>query len=428
MQPNLPKIQDIDLKNKIVLVRVDHNVVKKGKIKGPYRIDETMKTLLRIAIKGGKPILMTHVGRPKNKKTGEINASDSTSTTPIVAYLWQKYGIDMKIPEYEVSGADGIKSIAKSVKPLVEKLKNDEFDGIYLPNTRWFAGEEAKDEKADNLAKELASLADVYVNDAFGSWQPHVSTAKIVEHRPSCAGMLMQNEINNLEKVLHPDRPFLAAVAGAKFDTKIEPLKSIFKLSDHLILGGIIYNAFLAAKYGFKIYGVEEEDIEAAKKFIEYTEQFDDKLIEPPFIIESDTLNGKEEGKYRIRDVRKLPKGTELNYVLDVAPQSFEDETIRAKFLNADNIFVNAVMGLAPHFLDGTATMYKLIDENQDAYKMYGGGDTLQELKNLLPRIYLEAINSPRYKLFTGGGAVLKAIQEQSPYGLPPVKAMLESK
>ena len=240
MQPKLPKIQEVDLKDKVVLVRVDHNVVKKGKIKDPYRIDETMKTLLRIAIKGGKPILMTHVNRPRDKKSGEINASDSTSVTPIVDYLWQKYGIDMKIPEYEVSGTEGIKTIAKNVKPLIEMLKDGKFDGIYLPNTRWFAGEEAKDEKADNLAKELASLADIYVNDAFGSWQPHVSTARIVEHIPSRAGMLLQSEINNLEKVLHPDRPFLAAVAGAKFDTKIEPLKSIFKLSDHLILGGII--------------------------------------------------------------------------------------------------------------------------------------------------------------------------------------------
>ena len=111
-----------------------------------------------------------------------------------------------------------------------------------------------------------------------------------------------------------------------------------------------------------------------------------------------------------------------------VDPKSFEDSFIRDKFRNAENIFVNAVMGLSPHFLDGTEAMYKLIDQNNDAYKMYGGGDTLQELKNLLPGIYLEAINSPRYKLFTGGGAVLKAIQEQSPYGLPPVKAMIESK
>ena len=178
---DLPLLQDADLKDKIVLVRVDHNVVKKGIIHDPYRIDATFGTLFYIIAKGGKIILMTHAGRPKNKKTGEIAISDDTSIQPIVDYLQNKLHITLKVPEFQAYGTQGYLGIETSINHLIRDLKETDIDGIYLPNTRWFAGEEAKDDTADRFAYQLAGLADIFVNDAFGSWQAHASTVKVAK-------------------------------------------------------------------------------------------------------------------------------------------------------------------------------------------------------------------------------------------------------
>ncbi len=418
---NIPLIQNIDLKNKIVLVRVDHNVVKKGVIHDPYRIDSTIATLYNIVAKGGKLILMTHVGRPKNKKSGEITISNDSSVEPIVEYLNNKLSIKLIIPEFVKHGTDGYVSINTSVNHLIKDLKESKIDGIYLPNTRWFKGEESQDDK---FANQLAGLADIYVNDAFGSWQPHSSTFGITKFLPSYAGLLMQKELKNLSKIYNPTHPFVTVVAGSKFDTKIDSLNALIKTSDYLILGGVIYNAYISAKYGVSIKGISEEDIDSAKKFVEFTKQFPNKLVELPYIIESDELENKKEGNYRVRNIHDLKQGDKLNYVLDIAKESFEDETVKKIFRDARTIFVNAVMGFVPNFSEGTFALDSIIDKNGEAMKLFGGGDTLQEFKRLLPGLYLSALDNPKYYLFTGGGAVLKAIQEGSPMGLAPVLAL----
>lgn len=175
---NLPLIQNADLRGKIVLVRVDHNVVKKGVIYDPYRIDATIGTLYYISAKGGKLILMSHVGRPKEKKTGDIIIDDNTSVQPIVNYLQSKLHISIRVPEFYKHDKKGYIGIETSVNHLIKDLKDDKINAIYLPNTRWFYGEEAKGEDAVRFANQLAGLADIFVNDAFGSWQPHASTVK----------------------------------------------------------------------------------------------------------------------------------------------------------------------------------------------------------------------------------------------------------
>jgi phosphoglycerate kinase len=422
----LPLIQDADLKNKVVLVRVDHNVVKKGIIHDPYRIDATLGTMFHIVAKGGKLIIMTHVGRPLNKKTGKIEIDDDTSVMPIVEYLQNKLHIKIKVPEFYHREGEGYPGVETSVNHMIRELRNDEIDAIYMPNTRWFRGEEAKDEYADRLANQLAGLADIYVNDAFGSWQPHVSTVGITKYLPSYAGFLMQKEISNLERIYHAKRPMLAVVAGSKFDTKIEPLYALLEKSDYLVLGGVIYNAYLAAKYGFNIKGISDEDARVAGEFVERTKKFPEKLIELPYIIESDTLDGKIEGKHRTLDIRTLKKGAELNYILDVAPESFEEKNVKEVFHKAHTVFVNAVMGFTPHFSEGTIALDSLIDTNPEAVKLYGGGDTMQELKRLLPGLYIMALDSLKYYIFTGGGAVLKAIEHGTYTGLAPVQALIK--
>jgi len=423
---NIRGLQEADLRGKIVLVRVDHNVVKKGIIYDPYRIDATFGTLYNINAKGGKIILMTHVGRPKDKKTGEIAIDKNSSVEPIVEYLQNKFHINIKIPEFYQHEKLGYLGIETSVNHLIKDLKDGEIDAIYLPNTRWFQGEESKGDDAERFANQLAGLADIYVNDAFGSWQPHTSTVKVNKYLPSYAGFLMQKELSNLGRIFNPIQPFVAVVAGAKFDTKIEPLYALLKKADFLVLGGVIYNAYLCAKYNISIKGIEQEDLEHAKKFVEYSLQFPGKLIELPFILESDTMDGKFENQNRVHDIRKLKSGTKLNYVLDVAKESFHEKNVIEIFHSAKTIFVNAVMGYTPHFNEGTIALDELIDKSPESVKLYGGGDTMQELKRLLPGLYIVALDSPHYYIFTGGGAVLKAIQDGTYEGIEPVKALLK--
>ena len=428
MSKRLPLIQEADLNGKIVLVRFDHNVVKNGVIKDPFRIDKTLGTLYYIVDRGGRPVLMTHVGRPRDKKTGKITCNQESSVEPIVEYLRRKLNVDFYIPACEIDPDLGISGLSNSVYRAIGDLKDRKIGGIYLPNTRWFRGEEEGEGFfRDNFGVLLSDIADIYVNDAFGSWQPHVSTYDITKYLPSYAGFLMQQEIENLNNVINPDRPFLAVIAGSKYDTKIGPLYAIYDKADHLILGGVLYNAYLCAKYGISIKGISEEDIRAAQDLVK-TDRAEQKIIELPYIVESDTMEGRIEGKYRTLSLSDLKAGNQYGYILDIDPKSFSDEKVTGVLLNASTIFVNAVMGFTPHFTLGSKALDEAIDENPAALKMYGGGDTLQEFKNLCPVLYLSVLDNAKYYFFTGGGTVLTAIEEGSPYELKPVQALMENK
>ena len=414
---------DADLKGKVCLVRMDHNVVKNGIIKDTMRIDATIPTLLHIYKKGGLPVLMTHIGRPFDKKTGSINISEGDSVLPIVQYLENKFQLQGLIPDCKAESKIGITDLTP-IGIAIEALKKGAADFVYLPNTRWFKGEEAKDESADIFAQSLANYADVYINDAFGSWQAHSSTYNIAKFLPAYAGLLMQKEIANLNKVFEPQRPFLAIVAGAKFDTKIGPLSSLIKIADKLILGGVIYNAYLCSKYKIQIEGVTKEDIEFANKFIIDSKDYLDKIVELPIIIENEGIE-KRQGTKEL-EVQTLKPGTKLNYVLDTSAENFTREEIKKVFQEAGTIFVNAVMGYTALYPEGSMAMYSLIDQCPKAIKLFGGGDTIQDFKEYLPGIFAMAQNDPSYYFFTGGGAILDAIQQGSPYGMKPVQMLIK--
>jgi len=423
----LPVIQHADLTGKVVLVRVDHNVVKDGVIRDPYRIDRTFGTLYSIVERGGRIILMTHVGRPRDKKTGEITCDPSTSVEPIAAYLERKLHSKIHVPTFRVEGGRGIVGIDTSINLAIKDLRQHKIGAIYLPNTRWFEGEEATGEARKSFVLQLAGLADVFVNDAFGSWQPHVSAYDIAYQLPSYAGFLMQEEIAQLGKVLHPDRPFLSVVAGAKYDTKIGPLNELHKRVDHLILGGVIYNTYLCAKYNIRIAGVSEGDIKAARQLVAQDKKAK-KIVELPYLVESDTLGRKVRGGYRSIEVQDLVPGKSYGYIVDIDPRSFSDKKVAETLNSASTIFVNAVMGFTPYFTKGSERLDRTIDKNQAAWKFYGGGDTLQEFKSLVPGLYLSVLDDAMYYFFTGGGSVLKAIEERDAYGMKPVQALLENK
>ncbi len=427
LHPDLPLIQDADLNGKIVLVRFDHNVVKGGEIRDPYRIDRTLGTLFHIVERGGRPVMMTHVGRPRDKKSGRIQCRPEESVEAIVQYMEQKLHTKFSIPRFPIDPEKGIAGIDTSINLAIRELRERRIGGIYLPNTRWFAGEEMEGGSREAFSLQLAGLADIYVNDAFGSWQPHASTYDITRYLPSYAGFLMQQEVVNLSSVMNPERPFVAVVAGAKYDTKIKPLYAIYEKVDRLILGGVIYNTYLCAKYNMRIMGVTDEDITLARELVE-KDAARKKIVELPFVVESDTVEGRVEGRFRTITTRDFRPGNSHGYVLDIDPQSFEDAVVAEAIGSARTIFVNAVMGYTPHFTAGSQALDHTIDRNRSAMKMYGGGDTLQEFKDLCPGLYLSVMDNASYYFFTGGGTVLTAIEQGSPYGLKPVQALMESK
>jgi phosphoglycerate kinase len=428
-ETRLPVIQEADLAGKVVLLRVDHNVVKGGKIKEPDRIDRTFGTIFNIVERGGRPILMSHVGRPKDKKTGQITCDPGTSTEPIARYLEWKLNTRLYIPTFHVEGKRGILAIDTSVNRVVSDLKQRKIGGIYLPNTRWFEGEEAGGQLREAFAQQLAGIAHVFVNDAPGSWQPHASTFDVTRYLPSYAGFLMQEEIGHLDQVLSPVHPFVAIVAGAKYDTKIGPLTALYKQVDKLILGGVIYNAYLAAKYNVKVAGVSEEETQAAKGMVAMDRE-QKKIVELPHVVEADAVGPKTEGGYRTLSVSDLVPGQSYGHILDIAPESYADGQVAGVLGSAKTIFINAVMGLTPHYWEGTEGLDRTISRNKTARKLFAGGDTLQEFKALCPDLYLRlhVQEDPLYYFFTGGGAVLKAIEQNDAYGMEPVKALLENR
>ena len=418
-------IQQAQLKGKVVLIRVDHNVVKKGRIKDPYRIDVSLKTLQAIMESGGNPILMTHIGRPRDKKTGRIECREQESVQPIIPYLEERLLNKIVVPDFPIDPQWGITQLDEAMKSHIEDLKKGKMGMIYLPNIRWFQGEQGSGDERERFAGWLAGLGDLYVNDAFSAWRAHGSTYDIARHLPSYAGFQLQEELLNIHKVLDPERPFVGVIGGAKYDTKIGPIQALFRRTDHLLLGGLIYNVYLAAKYGVDISGVAEEERIQARDLV-HLDAKQQKIVEIPHLVESDTLDGRFEGRYRTVHVEGMKKGDSFNYLLDIDPQSLQMDRIVEIIRAAKTIFVNAVMGLTPPFFQGTQALYELIASNQDAMKLFAGGDTLQELRDLCPEIYEAGMEAPDFYYFTGGGSVLTTLEQGNPYKLKPVEALLE--
>ena len=337
-------MQHADMKGKVVLVRVDHNVVKNGRIKDPYRIDATIGTLYAIAEGGGRPVLITHVGRPKDKKTGRINCSEGESVVTIAKYIEQKLPVKIHVQRFSVHPEKGIEHLDGSIMPAIENLKAGKIGMIYLPNSRWFQGEQSDGPERDSFADELAGIADMFVNDAFGSWQAHVSTYDIAERLPSFAGILLQKELGNLGRVLNPDRPFVAVIAGAKYDTKIGPLRALYDKVDYLILGGLIYNTYLSAKYGVQIASVSEEDKTLAAQLVGLDRK-ENKILEMPYLVESDIMEERIKGRFRTVSIEEMRRKKEINYVLDIDPRSNEEKGVKDVIGSARTIIVNAVLG-----------------------------------------------------------------------------------
>src|SRR3989344_5581699 len=233
---NFLTLKDMDLENKRVLVRVDYNVpIKNGMVADDTRLKATIPTINFLLENHCKIILMSHLGRPKDLfKKGKSfeEAKKELTLRPVAEDLAEILGVDVVFAENSI----GLESVDANIP---------NGDIVLLENIQLNKGEGKNDEK---YAKQLASLADIYVNDGFGqSHREYASFCAITKHLPSCAGLLVETEAKELSKLLNPERPFVAIVAGAKSD-KIGALRLLAKKADKILIGGVLANTFLKAK------------------------------------------------------------------------------------------------------------------------------------------------------------------------------------
>jgi phosphoglycerate kinase len=393
-------VEDLSPAGKRVLVRVDFNVPLDAnlKITDDTRIRESLKTIQYLSDKGAKVILVSHLGRPKG-------VDEKLRLKPIADRLTEL----LKKP---------VKALADSVGPEVEKevaaMKNG--DMMLLENIRFYPEEEKNDPA---FAKKLAALADLYVNDAFGTaHRAHASTEGVTKFIPqSAAGFLMMKEIQYLGGALsNPQRPFVAIVGGSKVSSKIEVIKSLMKVVDILIIGGGMAYTFLKARkleIGNSI--VENDKIDLAKELMMQSIDTDVPLLLPIDHVIADKYDAKA-------NIKIVPRGgiTAGWEGLDAGPNTVEKY---ATFIRtAKTIFWNGPIGVfeMEPFAKGTLAIAKLMAEASErgAITIVGGGDSVAAVTQM-------GLASKMSHISTGGGASLEFMEGKQ---LPGIVALTDKK
>jgi len=310
---NKKTVKDIDLKGKRVLMRVDFNVpMADGKVTDDKRIRAALPTIQYVLDQGASLLLMSHLGRPKGASNPEFSLRAASEVLSTLINRPVQMAPDCVGAEVE--------AIAKSLKPG---------DVVMLENTRFHAGEEKNDLE---LAKQMAALGDVYVNDAFGSaHRAHSSTEGIARFLPAVSGFLMEQELEYLGKaVASPEHPYIAILGGAKISDKILVVETLAAKCDKLIIGGGMANTFLAAK-GLNMQDslVEAEALETAKSLLG---KLGDKLVLPVDAVIADKFDA--EANTQIVDVDKIPAGWRM---LDVGPKTIETYSPRWRARNSSS-------------------------------------------------------------------------------------------
>ncbi|MCB1117393.1 MAG: phosphoglycerate kinase [Chlamydiia bacterium] len=377
-------IQDLDLTGKRVLMRVDFNVPMDGdEIKDVTRIKNALPSIEYAIKQGAKLILMSHLGRPKAKEL---------SLKSCAKKLQEMIDREVKLaPD----------CIGDQVKTLAMSMENG--DVLMLENLRWHVGEEHP-EKDPDFAKQLASLGEIYVDDAFGAaHRKHTSTYVLPRFFPErCAsGFLMENEITHLTPLtLNPKRPFYAVLGGAKISTKIGVLAALLEKVDGLFIGGAMAFTFLKAQ-GISIGNSLCDDayLDQARSIMKTCEE---KAIK--FWLPTDILMGRnfiDEPEIKAFPVKAgLPDGWQG---MDIGPSTIEDWSPSLK--SAATIFWNGPMGIfeVDEFAEGTKKLAELLSQ-MDAMTVVGGGDSVSAVNQLRLSKYFTHLS-------TGGGAALEFIE-----------------
>ena len=389
----------MDLHGKRVLTRVDLNVpMVDGKIADATRIEKIVPTINEITKKGGTPILLAHMGRPKGKR--HQNLSLSQLQEDLETYFKSKV----------IFAAD---CIGPSVETALQIVKKGEI--VLLENTRFYPEEEENDPK---FAASLAALADIFCNDAFSaSHRAHASTTGLAKYLPSCAGKLMEAELKALESVLgQPKRPVVTVVGGAKISTKIALLENLIEKMDSIIIGGAMANTFLFSK-GFNVGRslVEESLKPTALKILNKAEKYSCKVILP-----TDIIIAKELSKNTPTSVVSANECPENYMILDAGPSTVDN--IKNCINSAKTLLWNGPLGafeVSP-FDAATSQAAKFASErtkNGNLISVAGGGDTVAALNKA------GVTNSFTY-VSTAGGAFLEWLEGKE---LPGVACLTEN-
>ncbi|MBR2392678.1 MAG: phosphoglycerate kinase [Elusimicrobiaceae bacterium] len=388
---SIKKIQDMDLKDKKVLVRVDYNVpLKDGKVDNNKRIVATEKTIKHLLENNCRVVLVAHLGRPKGKVCPEF------SLAPVAAEVEKLFGVPVHF---------ATDCIGEAADKVVAETKNGEI--ALLENLRFHAEEEKNDPE---FAKQLAKHGEIFVQEAFGTvHRAHASTSAVADYLPGCAGYLVQKEVEFLGKTLaNPARPFAAVIGGAKVSDKIMLLNNLLDKVNVLIIGGGMAYTFLKAK-GMEVGNslLDESKIEEAKGVMAKAEAKGVKMLMPiDFRISKEF---SETAEAVISDT--IPADMEG---MDIGPKT--EKLFADELMNYKTIFWNGPMGVFefPNFAKGSfAIAQAMIDATKaGAVSIIGGGDSVNVIKK-------GKFNQAEFShVSTGGGASMEFVEGKELPGL----------
>jgi len=391
-------VEDIEVKGKRVLVRVDFNVpltANTGAISDDSRIRASLPTIKYLVDHKAKIIVCSHLGRPEGKVVENLRL------VPIVQRLSQLMGLPVSTTS---------DCIGQEVESKVEILK--EGDILMLENLRFHPEEEAND--AD-FALKLARLAEIYVNDAFGTaHRTHASTVGVAKYLPAVAGFLMKKELEIMDKLLHfPERPLACLIGGAKVSDKIELLQNMLRRVDMLLVGGGMAATFLKTQ-GYEVGNslIEDDKLSLAKELLREAEEW-----KVPFLLPIDAVVAKEikaGASTRVVPINNMPSGS---HIVDIGPQTIE--LFYSELRKCRTIMWNGPMGICeiPQFAQGTRSIASFLS-TLNATTVIGGGSSAEVVQAM-------GLTDKMTHVSTGGGASLRFLEVLT---LPGVDVLLDKK
>ena len=379
------------MRDKRVLVRVDFNVpVKGGEVTDDTRIQRALPTIKHLISEGAHPVLISHLGRPK----GEPDP---------------KYAMDPVAKRLEELLGEPVTKLDAAVGPEVEEALDD-WDGrgvVLLENSRFYPGETKNDPE---FSGQLASLADLYVDDAFGAaHRAHATTVGVAERLPAAAGLLLEEEVDYLDGLLEdPERPFVAILGGAKVSDKLGVIESLLGVADTLLIGGAMCFTFFKAR-GYEIGSslVEDDYLEEAKRLMS---EAGEKLVLPVDVVVADRMeDDAEAGTVGVDEIPADRMG------LDIGPRAVE--LFGEHISGAKTIFWSGPMGVfeMEAFAKGTEGVARAVAES-GAKSVVGGGDSVAAVRKL-------GLDDVMSHISTGGGASLEYVEGKE---LPGVAVLPE--
>ena len=384
------------INNKTVLLRVDFNVAltKSAKVADDYRIRQSIPTIKYLLSKKNKIILVSHLGRPADRES-------ELSMRPVISHLNSLLKNSRVILVKDFTSDKGRK--------MIENQKHNEI--LMLENIRYYKGEQ---KNTVSFSKKLASIADVFVNDAFGvSHRNNASVTGITKYLSSYGGLLLKKEIETITKFLsNPKKPYVAIIGGAKISTKIEFVDKLLGYADFLLIGGGVADTMLKAQ-GYEIGKSYEDKAEEklVRKLIILAKKKKTQLILPLDVIVGNSIS--TDYSTEIRKIGDVPKN---KYILDIGPET--EAAFGSLIGKAKTIIWNGPIGYFENklFRRGTDYIYYAITHNKSASSIVGGGSTLAAISK---KEYLDKISH----ISTGGGAMLEFIEKGTLPGIEALKS-----